>query len=94
MITYASNEKDLKSDLKDMDKSKFLAPHDLILGQFLYVIRKRIDLDASAALYIFVNDNVLVNTSANHKITIYESHKDEDGFFCILHIVVKMSLVN
>jgi len=52
-------EKDQKSDLKDMDKSKFLAPHDLTLGQFLYVIRKRINIDSSAALYIFVSDAAL-----------------------------------
>ena len=77
-------EKDPKSDLKDMDKSKCLAPHDLTLGQFLYVIRKRIDLDSSAALYIFVNDNVLVNTSAT-MIGVYDSHKDEDGFLYITY---------
>jgi GABA(A) receptor-associated protein len=77
-------EKDQKSDLKDMDKSKFLAPHDLTLGQFLYVIRKRINIDSSAALYIFVNDNVLVNTSATI-INIYEKYKDEDGFLYITY---------
>lgn len=77
-------EKDPKSDLKDMEKSKFLAPHDLTLGQFLYVIRKRIDIDPSVALFIFVNENVLVNTSETI-INIYEKHKDEDGFLYILY---------
>ena len=38
IVTKAKNCK-----LKEMDKYKFLAPYDLTLGQFLLVIRKRIN---------------------------------------------------
>ena len=64
--------------LKEMDKYKFLAPYDLTLGQFLVVIRKRISLDNSEALFVFVN-NTLINTSQTLG-TIYEDSKDQDGF--------------
>ena len=37
-------EKDKKSKIKDIDKNKFLVPNDMTLGQFMYVIRKRIKL--------------------------------------------------
>jgi GABA(A) receptor-associated protein len=76
--------KDTKSDLPEMDKSKFLAPHDLTLGQFMYVIRKRIKIDACIAMFLFANDNVLVNTSESI-IQVYEKYKDEDGFLYLTY---------
>ena len=74
--------KDKNSQLPDIDKYKFLAPHDLTLGQFMYVVRKRIELDESQALFFFINETVMVNTSQN-MISIYSSYKDEDGFLYI-----------
>lgn len=71
--------KDKNSKLPDIDRYKFLAPHDITLGQFMYVVRKRIKIDDTESLFFFVNDNVLVNTSQT-MIAIYDSHKDEDGF--------------
>ena len=49
-------EKDKKSKIKDIDKNKFLVPNDMTLGQFMYVIRKRIKLDSSQALFFFINN--------------------------------------
>ena len=34
-----------------------MAPYDITLGQFMYVVRKRIKIDDSESLYFFVNDN-------------------------------------
>lgn len=39
-------EKAKNSKVQDIDKKKFLAAHDLSLGQFQFIIRKRINLDA------------------------------------------------
>ena len=64
--------------LKEMDKYKFLAPYDLTLGQFLVVIRKRIQLDNNEALFVFIN-NTLINTSQTLG-GIYNDLKDKDGF--------------
>ena len=64
--------------LKEMDKYKFLAPYDLTLGQFLVVIRKRIELDNSEALFVFIN-NTLINTSQSLG-SIYDELKDKDGW--------------
>ena len=76
--------KDKSSKLPDIDRFKFLAPHDITLGQFMYVVRKRIKLGDEESLFFFVNENVLVNTSQT-MITIYDSHKDEDGFLYITY---------
>ena len=74
-------EKDKKSKIKDIDKNKFLVPNDMTLGQFMYVIRKRINLKASEAIFLFIN-NALPPT-ASIMGTIYENNKDKDGFLYI-----------
>lgn len=47
------------------------------MGQFVYVIRKRIKLAPEKAIFIFVDD-ILPPTAALMS-SIYEEHKDEDG---------------
>lgn len=54
---------------------------DLTVGQFVYVIRKRIKLAPEKAIFIFV-DEILPPTAALMS-TIYEEHKDEDGFLYV-----------
>ena len=72
-----------KSDIPTLDKKKYLVPADLTVGQFVYVIRKRIKLSAEKAIFIFVN-NVLPPTAALMS-AIYEEHKDEDGFLYVTY---------
>jgi len=55
----------------------------LTVGQFCYVIRKRIKLAPEKAIFIFVNE-VLPPTAALMS-SIYEEHKDEDGFLYITY---------
>ena len=74
-------EKAEKSEIATIDKKKYLVPADLTVGQFVYVIRKRIKLSAEKAIFIFV-DEVLPPTAALMS-SIYEEHKDEDGFLYI-----------
>eukprot|EP00123_Amoebidium_parasiticum_P022364 comp8616_c0_seq1/m.3896 comp8616_c0_seq1/g.3896 ORF comp8616_c0_seq1/g.3896 comp8616_c0_seq1/m.3896 type:complete len:119 (-) comp8616_c0_seq1:475-831(-) len=72
-----------KSDIVEIDKKKYLVPMDLTVGQFVYVIRKRIKLSPEKAIFIFVN-NVLPPTSAA-MAAIYEEQKDEDGFLYVTY---------
>ena len=66
---------------QNIDKTKFLVPGDLTMGQMIYVIRKRIKLQSDTALFIFV-DNVMPTT--NDVISnVYNNHKDEDGFLYV-----------
>ncbi|KAG8086912.1 hypothetical protein GUJ93_ZPchr0010g8182 [Zizania palustris] len=71
-------EKAERSDVPDIDKKKYLVPADLTVGQFVYVVRKRIKLSAEKAIFIFVK-NTLPPTAALMS-AIYEENKDEDGF--------------
>lgn len=92
-------EKVEKSDIATIDKKKYLVPADLTVGQFVYVIRKRIKLSPEKAIFIFV-DEVLPPTAALMS-SIYEEHKDEDGFLYITYVllhtfemVIKMLMLN
>ncbi|KAM1258224.1 hypothetical protein ACFX13_038587 [Malus domestica] len=76
-------EKVERSDIPNIDKKKYLVPADLTVGQFVYVIRKRIKLSAEKAIFIFV-DNVLPPTGAIMS-AIYEEKKDEDGFLYVTY---------
>jgi GABA(A) receptor-associated protein len=76
-------EKDKKCKLKNIDKNKYLVPKNMTLGQFIYVIRKRIDIDSSEALFFFIN-NILCNNTQNIN-EIYNTYKDNDGFLYIVY---------
>ncbi|PIA19063.1 protein required for autophagy [Coemansia reversa NRRL 1564] len=74
-------EKVEKSDIATIDKKKYLVPADLTVGQFVYVIRKRIKLNPEKAIFIFVNES-LPQTAALMS-SVYDQFKDEDGFLYI-----------
>jgi GABA(A) receptor-associated protein len=62
---------------------RYLVPADLTVGQFVYVIRKRIRLSPEKAIFVFVR-NVLPPTAALMS-SVYEDHKDEDGFLYVTY---------
>ena len=76
-------QKSEKCDLIDIKKKKYLVPKELTLQQFIFVIRKRIKLESSQALFIMVN-NTLSPATLNLG-EIYEKQKDKDGFLYITY---------
>ncbi|CAJ0915905.1 7989_t:CDS:2 [Entrophospora sp. SA101] len=76
-------EKAEKSDIATIDKKKYLVPADLTVGQFVYVIRKRIKLSSEKAIFIFVGE-VLPPTAALMS-NVYEEYKDKDGFLYVTY---------
>jgi len=67
------------SSLPDIDKKKFLVPADLTIGQFMYVIRKRIKLAPEQAIFLFVAAGTLP-PSVSTLQAVYDQHGNEDGF--------------
>jgi GABA(A) receptor-associated protein len=65
-------------EIPTIDKNKFLVPADLTLGQFIYVVRKRMCLGPEKALFLFVN-NSLPPTGVLMR-ELYAQYADEDGF--------------
>ena len=76
-IIVDTNDKDLPPLLK----TKYLAPKDLTFGQFLYVIRGKLNLPPEKALFMFVN-NTIPSTSDLLE-TVYDKQKDKDKFLYI-----------
>lgn len=74
-------ERNPKSDVPDIDKNKYLVPCDLTMGQFMYIIRKRIKLPPEKALYLFIGNKI--PPTAARISHIYDESKDNDGFLYI-----------
>ena len=75
--------KDKNCTLLDIDKQKYLVPQDMNLGQFIYVIRKRIKLQPNEALFVLVNNSLMPSNKSLQEV--YESNKDTDGFLYIVY---------
>ena len=71
-------DKEPKCSLPDIERQKFLVPSELSIGQFVFVVRKRINLAPSDAIFLFVNKKI--PTPNQTMGSLYEENKDEDGF--------------
>jgi len=79
-------EKNIRDiSIPDIDKHKYLVPHDLTVGQFIYVVRKRIRLPASSALFLFVGDHNTLLPNNLYMDEIYDRYKNMDGFLYIMY---------
>merc|ERR1712045_672571 len=76
-------EKSPKARVADVDKKKYLVPADLTVGQFIFIIRKRIDLRPEEALFFFVNGTI---PATSHTMgEVYQQNHDEDSFLYIMY---------
>jgi GABA(A) receptor-associated protein len=65
----------------DIDKHKYLVGYDLTIGQFMAVIRKRMNLKPEVGLYIFINGLIPSNSALVQHLFL--DFKDNDGFLYI-----------
>jgi GABA(A) receptor-associated protein len=83
VIIERATNKSIITLLPDIDKTKFLVPKDLTIGQFLYVIRKRLVLQPEMALYVFCDKTLPATTALMSQIA--KDHIDEDGFLYMVY---------
>lgn len=83
-------EKAPKARVPDLDKRKYLVPSDLTVGQFYFLIRKRIHLRPEDALFFFVN-NTIPPTSATMGQLYEDNHEEDIGKHHTAHAVVFFS---
>lgn len=77
-----SNKTSKNNEVPALDKRKYLVPQSLTIGQFVYIIRNRIELPPDRAIFVFVNNGILPNTSSLMS-QLYLEYKDPDGFLYI-----------
>ncbi len=72
-------EKADNSNVAEIDKHKWLVKGELTIGQFLLTIRRRIKINESESIFIYVNNSYLPGN--NETISqVYEKYKDTDNF--------------
>ncbi|KAJ3593957.1 hypothetical protein NHX12_006290 [Muraenolepis orangiensis] len=76
-------EKVSGSQIVDIDKRKYLVPSDITVAQFMWIIRKRIQMPSEKAIYLFVDKTVPQSSITMGQL--YEKEKDEDGFLYVAY---------
>ena len=72
-----------RSNIRDIDKKKYLVPRDMYIGQFTYIIRKNLKLDQSEALFVTINNNLIPTNSLMD--VIYKKDHNDDGFLYVVY---------
>lgn len=67
--------------LASSHKVKYLVPYDITMGQFIKILRDKIKIEPSTALFFFINNKIFPITTPIG--TIYKEEVDEDGFLYI-----------
>jgi GABA(A) receptor-associated protein len=76
-------QKHTSTELPDIDKYKYLVPKSMSITQFSFIVRKRVKLEPSQAIFITINNKLV---SSNKTISeLYNDEKDDDGFLYIVY---------
>ena len=79
-------EKDPRSKLKDIEKTKYLMPKDLTVSQFHLIIRNKIELNQEESLFLLVDGKISL-VGESRLGDIYEKYANkEDGFLYIVYV--------
>jgi GABA(A) receptor-associated protein len=76
--------KNKSSKLQNIDKQKYLVPNDITFGQFFYIIRKRLLLDDSETLFLFVNNMLPPNGILMGQL--FKEQKNNNGYLEIIYM--------
>lgn len=66
----------------NLDKNKYIVPYDLTVGQFMYVLKKRIKINYDQSIFLLCNNELIINTEVINNL--FNKHKDSDGFLYII----------
>jgi GABA(A) receptor-associated protein len=69
---------DKEKNLPNINKSKYIVPKEMNFTNFIYIIRKRINLSSEKAIFITINDKLCPSNDTIGEI--YDNYKNDDGF--------------
>ena len=67
-----------RASMPQLDRDRFLVPKDLTIGQFVFVIRRRLTLPPDQALFLFCGTSLPSSTLLIREA--YNSYRSPDGF--------------
>jgi GABA(A) receptor-associated protein len=63
-----------------LDKFKYLVPIDLTIGQFQYILRKRLQVSSEKALFLFADKHRILPPPVTIDLVYSEHASKDDGF--------------
>lgn len=66
----------------ELDKKKFIVPLDFTIGQFMYILKKKIITKSEQSIFLICNNKLVTNTELISNL--YNNDKDTDGFLYII----------
>ena len=65
-------------------KTKYLVSLDVTFGEFIYTVRKQLQLSENTALFFFINNSIMPPLNSFFS-SLYVSYKELDGFLYITY---------
>ena len=72
---------DCKKEI-NLGKNKYIVPNNLTVGEFLYILKKRININHEQSVFLLCNNQLTINTELI--LNLYERQQDYDGFLYII----------
>ena len=79
VIVYPRN-----NTIKQIDKQKYLVPEDITFGQFVYIVRKRLKLADTEALFLFTEKNTIPPSSELFSV-IDHKYRSSAGYVVVYY---------
>ena len=76
-------QKHNECDLPNVDKCKYLVPKDMLFSQFIFIIRKRINLKPENAIFLTVNGKLITGSTPINRV--YGENVNKDGFLYVVY---------
>ena len=74
IVMHKTDKSSQDVEIGELDKKKYLVPHTMQLGEFLAIIRRKLHLSASIALFVFIESSGICPTVTDNMKDLYDRH--------------------